>query len=240
MIRATELSRERRLAQADLLFLLAGLLSPPPADRSRFEIDGGTTRALLDAAGLPSGDRARGALRRALDAAARMEAASWREEYTRLFDGAGVSPLNETVYVRRDKGAILADLAGFYHAFRWRPAARGEKHDTLPVELEFAALLLVSVAQAEAAEQADVAHEALRSFAGDHLGEWIDLFAMRLERTTELSLYRDVAEAVSGVWRGIVRANGLPLSPEAGPCPELAEDGASFTCGLEDRAGTEE
>ncbi|MCZ7582039.1 MAG: molecular chaperone TorD family protein [Deltaproteobacteria bacterium] len=102
-------------------------------------------------------------------------------EHNRLFLGNVICPINEAGYIRRDKGAILADAAGFYRAFGFSlPDDAGERVDHLVGELEFLALLRVMSANARIAGHADearVADEAASDFVADHLGEWLPLFA---------------------------------------------------------------
>jgi len=222
-----------RLAQADLLLLAARLFSPPPADRALFDVDAETLAAMLGAAGMDPAPN--GAIGRALEAARIADPEAWRAEHTRLFDGSGACPMNETVHIRRDKGAILADVAGFYRAFGWRAVERGEKLDCLVTELEFAAVLLAMLAEAERAgspERAEVTLAALRSFFADHLGEWLPLFCERLRETAALGLFLDAAEALEAVFGHVAAEIGVPapIGPEGAPF--LLEEGTPFTCGM--------
>jgi TorA maturation chaperone TorD len=105
-------------------------------------------------------------------------------ECARLFDGASTCPPNETAWVRREKGHLLADIAGFYRAFGFRvAAASGEKADHVAVETQFVAVLLVFLARAidaSASEQQTITRDALTSFAEDHLGAWVRAFCAHL------------------------------------------------------------
>ena len=54
----------------------------------------------------------------------------WIAEHNRLFEGGVTCPPNETAYVRRDKGVILADINGFYRAFGFEPAEDAARNPT--------------------------------------------------------------------------------------------------------------
>ena len=75
----------------------------------------------------------------------------------------------------------LADIAGFYRAFGFRPGgAVRERPDYLATELEF--MCLLALKQAYAASEGHAGHvevctQAQKSFLQDHLGRWIELMA---------------------------------------------------------------
>ena len=170
------------LAQADLLLLAARLLTPPaaesatrlnaaaPATRGQNvpamaeEIDSTEGWALATQAGIGAGQ----AVVRSLDEITSTPAESLLAEHCRLFEAAGKCPPNETVYVRRDKGAILADLCGFYRAFGFdHDPTSGEKADHVACELEFMALLIVMRVRAtmeDEGEKAAICADALAAF----------------------------------------------------------------------------
>jgi TorA maturation chaperone TorD len=151
------------------------------------------------------------------------------DEYHRLFEGAMVCPLNETAYIRRDKGAILGDLAGYYRAFGWATTGHGgEKADHLLTELEFAAMLLSMEARAEVEQrrpEAEVTRDALASFASDHLNDWLAVVCERICASTVLPLYADTAKAIALLWQASVELHGWPViqSPTAMAMPEEAD-----------------
>ncbi len=238
-MRVQDLPGRERLAQADLLLLLARLLSPPPEDRSVFALPLEDRKRLLEAAGIPARAEESGQLGLALAEAERIDPEAWQAEYTRLFDGAGPCPVNETAYVRRDKGTLLPDIAGFYQAFGWEPDAPGEKLDHLAIELEFAALLLVMAAAAEAEgreEDHRTTESALHSFVDDHLGEWIPSFGIRLAESSRLPLYQLTARVILGIWKVLVERRGWTWAGTVDRGPAPGED-APFTCGMEPEAG---
>jgi len=225
-----------RLAQADLLLLAARLCGPPgrwwsaeerpvPSDLEALAAQSGLARQ-------PSGTEL---LLGAVAAAASAEPTAATAEYHRLFDASQACSPNETAYVRRDKGAILADIAGFYRAFGFAPAREsGEKHDHVATELQFAALLLVLLARAEAAgavDDARVAQEALASFAVDHPGQWLGAFAARLRAVSACEPYPALARLVAATWETVRAANRLPPASGADDGPD-EQPGTPYECGL--------
>ncbi|MBD3161208.1 MAG: hypothetical protein GF346_03370 [Candidatus Eisenbacteria bacterium] len=157
-------------------------------------------------------------------------------ERTRLFEADPVCPINETAYIRRDKGAILADLIGFYTAFGHRPKTdTGEKPDHLLIEIEFVAVLLALLARAIAAEETDnaaVTARALSSFSRDHLGDWIGPFCARLALTAEGTPFADTSRLLEAAWISLVdRLDLAPPERPADPFPR-DEEGTPYECGL--------
>ena len=120
------------LAQADLFLLLAEMLGPPASWTAEREVLPGDATALAEQAGLSD-------VTPLMDAIAEwnsVDPESAATEHCRLFDGPLTSPPNETIYVRRDKGAVLSDIAGFYRAFQFDLSGEfGEKHDHILAEL---------------------------------------------------------------------------------------------------------
>ena len=157
-------------------------------------------------------------------------------ERTRLFEGDPVCPINETAYIRRDKGAILADLSGFYAAFGHRPRAdAGEKPDHLLIEIEFVAVLLAMLARAIAAdaeERIAVTADALAAFSNDHIGDWIESFCRRLAFAAEGSPFAAAAELLRAAWSSL--AGRLALEPPVGGSSAVAEEdgGSPYECGM--------
>lgn len=132
--------------------------------------------------------------------------------YCNLFDGAAPCPINETAYIRRDKGAIIADIAGFYNAFGFEGRQIGEKIDHLVVELEFVAILLIMMDQAQKQSNSDgfeVTFEALDHFLGDHLCDWLLLFCERLIATSLLPIHHACANLLIDCIRAIIVSNQL-------------------------------
>lgn len=223
----------RLLAQADLLLLLARLFSRPGADRSVFEVPPEVCRELLKAAGMEEVSPGAAALIEGLREARTLDLETWKSEHTRLFEGAGTCPMNETIFVRRDKGAILADIAGFYRGFGWEASVAGEKLDYLVTELEFTAVLLITTARAAGKEDAvgvDITGGALQKFLADHLGEWLPGFCERLLASTPLAVYRNAAAALAWVAQSVFKDQSV--SPSMTPSvPESSEESRYFECG---------
>src|SRR5690606_23435291 len=102
--------RDRLLAQADLLLLVCSFLrSPTATDRSQWAdaqqaLDQMIAVADLDAPELKT------SLSEALALALELTPELHSGEYHRLFEGKLLCPPNQTAYVRRDKGAVLADI----------------------------------------------------------------------------------------------------------------------------------
>lgn len=228
-------------AQADLLLLCADLLRPPTSNEPRPSGSGPLRpaeepsvqelRDLCAASGL--GDAA--ALNQRIDQAIQTRrTALLSEEHTRLFDARQACPLNQTAYIRRDKGAILGDLCGFYRAFGFTLAATGEKADHLVTELEFLAMLLsmqAAALQDGNAEQAEIAHDAARRFMETHLNDWVLSACVRLEQTTASEHYLAVAACLGEFWQQLAAIWAIPPADAVAPVnvEEIAQ--TQFECG---------
>lgn len=238
-VRLTLMGPRQDLAQADLLLWLAQCLRMPAlkAAPSTSQV-----HALVSATGLDTERTLEPLLRdlvRQIDSISPTKRAA---EHHRLFDGAMVCPPNETAYVRRDKGAILGDLCGFYRAFGFGSREdSGDKPDHLAAELEFLAMLLVMLAQAVRTHQheaAQVTRAALLSFAQDHVDPWLGLFTQRLADTTALPCYVAVAEALKGVWSALVKCRAIPRAGQVPAGEPLTEPEELSACGMTDPPGS--
>jgi nitrate reductase assembly molybdenum cofactor insertion protein NarJ len=227
-------------AQADLILLVAGHVAAAPC-RETFQPD--FSREELAALASAAGDTVESPLLAALtsmfDERRGTDPSVWQSERTRLFEGPVACPINETGYIRRDKGAILADICGFYRAFGFEPdATSGEKADHLVCELEFVGLLLVMLGEAQRlgdAEKVDVVRSAVRTFLADHLGEWLGLFCGRLAGATDLPLCARSVDLLHAVWDVLARRFDLP--PFASLSDTIAEtapedDGTPYECDM--------
>jgi nitrate reductase assembly molybdenum cofactor insertion protein NarJ len=123
--------------------------------------------------------------------------------------GPGGCPASESSYelaAMASRGPLLADVAGYYEAFAYRPPVR-DVPDHAAVELGFAAYLALKVAFAvhggRRAESA-VARDALAAFRSDHLEPWIGRLCGALAASGS-ERYMAVAEYVSRA------CGGLPL-----------------------------
>ncbi len=222
------------LAQADLLFLIAQMFAPPSAQiRQMLEIEIPDIEKLLQSSNLPEPDNLAETYQQIREQAQNLNLDTWIAEYNRLFEGNVACPINESGFIRRDKGAILADIAGFYNAFGFKLSEdASEKVDHLTAELEFMAMLLVKLVQAPDQEDAPrTTHDALGSFSFDHLGEWLPTFCERLTETSTLILYQEMAKLLLSAWTGILKVNQLPL-PEGSIQNPPEDDGTPYECGM--------
>lgn len=106
--------------------------------------------------------------------------------YLSLFaEGGFVSPRETTWRHREDPGQVLADIAGFYEAFAFRPCAE-DPLDHVSVEAGFVGYLCLKEARALAhgdEESAETTASARRRFIGDHLGQFAESWADRVSAT---------------------------------------------------------
>jgi TorA maturation chaperone TorD len=221
------------LGRADLLLWLAELLARP-RPLARVPLEAAALGTLFAHAQLPE------ALALDLMAAAETGAEypgdAWDMEYERLFGPELQCPIYETAYVRRDKGAVLGDVAGFYRAFGF--ASRGaERPDHLCAELELTAMLCLSLLRARSernAQAAQVVEEALSAFLADHLGEWLPSFALTLEQRAELPLYRELGRILQLTAASLGCAE--PASSAGEPAPSAD---TPYECGMATREAAE-
>lgn len=225
------------LPQADLLLASARLFYPPSADLTRLASDlaaGGG--ALVYSAGLPAAYSEKVAtILTALPSVIETSIMGRLiAEYVRLFESAAACPLTETAYVRRDKGVVIGDIAGFYRAFGVTVTPQGEKPDHIAAELEFMAALMVMQVQAPTVESAGIARSALYSFAADHAGEWLPSFAAHLAATTVLPFYQQIADLLAGIWQGLAVVHGFDLPETLLGYPTASADNSAtnMICGL--------
>ncbi len=226
------------LAQADLLMLLVDLLRPPekmPDIQTRFALSRPCLESLVRASGLEDASQITEALESAAAQARTASRTEWSGEYRWLFDGSIACPINEAGYVRRDKGAILGDLCGFYRAFGWQPTDTGERPDHALVELEFLAMLLVMAACAETSEQAEVTERAMADFTRHHLSDWIGAMAHQLEISTTYPLFLAIAELIRRIWPAMVQWHRWVVDPPIpGGIGIVEEPEDPYECGAPD------
>ncbi|MCK5522814.1 MAG: molecular chaperone TorD family protein [Thiomargarita sp.] len=222
------------LAQADLLLFIAQMFAPPSAELQKMlEIEVPDIKELLQKSGFSEPNRFEELFQQIRQQAQGLD--TWAGEYNRLFETNVACPINETGIIRRDKGVILADITGFYHAFGFKLSEEAtEKADHLTGELEFVAMLLVMLAQTQDEEALRTIHHALNSFSFDHIGEWLPMFCERLTEATSLPFYQHLAKLLQGVWNEVVAINSLPI-PE-GEMMELPEDeGTPYECDMAEK-----
>jgi len=229
------LDADTAYALADLLLLQARLFSPPATARESRFADGeltGLVRRCGDAAPEAHAQR----IAAAIDALATGDIGELEIEFSRLFAGDIACPINEAGYIRRDKGAILGDIQGFYRAFGIAVILDSEERgDHLICELEFLGLLLVMYGNARrngADEHAETSREAARAFAADHLGEWVGSFCERLAFVTECEAYAAATDSLRSTWSLIVEAFELPeVDTVAAPVETAVDEQSGWSCG---------
>ena len=140
---------------------------------------------------------------------------SWCDEYWRLFEGAQPCPLSQASYIRRDKGAILGDLAGFYAAFGWKTNPdSGERPDHLVTQLDFLGMLLAMAAQCSDAEQESIVTDALAKFAQTHMHDWLPSVCVRMIETTHLTYFGAVAQWITVLWMQLTSQHDWPIDQQ--------------------------
>ncbi len=213
------------------------MFAPPSAEMlNMLEIEVPDIKELLQKSGISEQSSLEELFQQIRDQAQIIDLDTWAGEYNRLFETNVACSINETGIIRRDKGVILADIAGFYNAFGFKLSEKAtEKADHLTGELEFVALLLVMLAQTQDEEALRTTHHALSSFSFDHLGEWLPTFCERLTENTSLLIYQHLAKLLQGTWTEVVAINSLPI-PE-GEIMELPEDeGTPYECDMAENA----
>ncbi|MGQ0721528.1 MAG: TorD/DmsD family molecular chaperone [Candidatus Eiseniibacteriota bacterium] len=223
------------LAQADLLLLAARLLRATSPDAFA-TVAAGDVRELATRSRLVDRPEAMRALEETVAAARSTGPELWSDEHSRLFEGSTACPPNETAFVRRDKGAVLADVCGFYRAFGFELSPDvGEKADHAVTELEYTAMLLVMLARAREAGDREaelVTSGGLAAFVRDHLDEWLPAFCEHLAETTTLPVYRGVAGLLGETLETLIERHSLPRAVPSHPTPCLADSGTPYECGM--------
>ncbi|MBI1732894.1 MAG: molecular chaperone TorD family protein [Gammaproteobacteria bacterium] len=181
----------------------------------------------------------RNAVQRILEAGRGSDIGNLAQEHVRLFGPGARCPLTETSWgdVGRmlGKAAQMADISGFYRAFKLRPLEGRESvpEDHLAMELEFMSLLCLKEAHArnEGTEAPlEVTRSAQGKFVQDHLGTWIEYWLEQLRQNAPPDFYLRVGEAL----RSLVSADALLLKVEPVTIrarhgdPEMGAD--SFHC----------
>lgn len=163
------------------------------------------------------------------------ESAPERAERLRLFEIPGACPPYEAAWIRRDKGVILGDLAGFYRAFGFEPEGQeGTRPDHLGAICEYLSLIRLMEAKALQAgreEEADVALEAFVNCLRDHLADWISPFCQRLRQVTCSQPMLNAADGLEQAWQLTAVPVGLPHFEQLEECPEPElNEGTPYEC----------
>jgi DMSO reductase family type II enzyme chaperone len=124
----------------------------------------------------------------------------------------------------------LADINGFYGAFGFNIGGPvRERPDHLSAELEFMHVLALKEWQAAIPEQVEICVDAQKNFLEDHLGCWIEAFAIRVAFEAKDSLYSQLARFAVAFVKEEARRPGAepePLVPERlKPTPFDTSDG---------------
>jgi len=199
-------------AQADLFLLLSYLLRDPRVNDAPSPSDGRMVATLA----LPHDGETATLIEQLLTCAAATPREERSAEHQRLFEGSMACPSNEAAYIRRDKGALLGDISGFYQAFGLATSpATGERPDHMRCELEYMAMLLFMLARAReqgAQEEGEITLGALRDFYRDHLADWFGSFCATLRATATLEVYTRLADALERTIPAVAVDLGLPAS----------------------------
>jgi len=138
--------------------------------------------------------------RQALLALARLVPEDLEQHYHRHLGPGGDCPTGESDYVPQaagSKGAVLADVAGFYRAFRFDASAEmPECPDHVAIELSFLSWLHFKQAHALHEAQPDnleICRDAVARFKSEHLDLWLSRFLDRLEAISPVPFYAHVA-----------------------------------------------
>jgi TorA maturation chaperone TorD len=124
-------------------------------------------------------------------------------------------PLNECAYGAKhiyQEVQELADIAGFYRAFGLE--VRGERPDSLEVELEFCHLITLKEAiarQRKLDEEMAVCRDSVRAFLRDHLGRWADNIGRRAAVLFPGTAYESLGNLLSAFMA--LEIEGLQVGP---------------------------
>lgn len=223
------------LARTDVWFLLRDLTggAADPTETGCVALTELITAAALDPAcksDLETACHERGAVSRQDRNA---DLATWADAATG-FD------LHECAYVRRDRGHILGDIAGFYRAFGVASEAAGNRRpDQLAAELEFLGLLSALQARARIdgdREAADLVRAGAAAFWTDHLACWIALPAARADYLPCPRWIKAGTRAIATVAAALAQVEGwpAPASDDQGEVDATGQvdEGSEFACAV--------
>lgn len=223
----------QRLGWAEMLWLLRDLTAPPTAQSEATLVER-AARIEEWAAAIPLATAAATALQAAaLAALAAGEATRTSDLVT--WDGAATGlDLCECAYVRRDRGTLLGDIAGFYKAFGVVQAGLDRRPDQLSSELEFLGLLLLLSVRAEEEgnmEALGITVEAAADFWLDHLSPWCALPAARAHILPAPEWLRATLDAVALLGGELATAMQWP-APSSNDAGEGDPDAGEVTCAM--------
>jgi hypothetical protein len=136
------------------------------------------------------------------------------------------------------KGPLLADVSGFYLAFKFEdPSLDGMSPDHLSMELSFLGWLAFRQAFARHSRNADgevICREASEKFVSDHLGRWLSTFALRVAERCPETWYHGAAaftlDRIAALEPG--RLAAPTQDPRKVKLPMAADEGDEIECGL--------
>lgn len=223
------------LARAELLWALRDLAALASAEnRERLQLLAEQGGELAAAAGLGGfGAQLQAAAAQLLTVDDLERTAAW----TTWADAATGLDLCECAYIRRERGVILADIAGFYAAFGVQPQGPDQRHDQLGRELEYMGVLQFVQARARNENNADgeqVAAAAAEGFWREHLSQWVALPAARAAILPAPEWLRQALAAVKDGCAALAELNAWckPAWNDAGEADVEAPD--EVCCGVGD------
>jgi hypothetical protein len=193
-------------------------------------VEGTTLQELADALSLLGETRALDRLE-VLEAVPPRSVDELRLLWVRWFDQGRIAPYecsNKPPTVAGHTGP-LADVAGFYRALGMQVS--GNRPDHVVAELEFASLATLAEAQALVdgrTDDAEVSADIARTFLRDHLGVWIDAWAVRVLSIEPAVPWGPIAAAAAAFTASeAARRNVIPIRVDAvfdAVPPELADE----------------
>lgn len=131
-----------------------------------------------------------------------LDADMLEHEYHHLFTTQMLVTPQESSYHRTGRGAVIGDVAAFYHAFGLHLRPEQGAADSMRNELAFMAWLTLKEAYAvehRMGEAVDITHNAIRTFLADHLGRWALAFTERLFGATATPYYQEAGALLIAV-----------------------------------------
>lgn len=169
------------LREASLYRLLSVLFRPPTLGLASEIAALAASAGLIPAGGIPADVVSR---------LASLPGPDLDDEYHRTLGAAGPCPCGEsdfTAATLAGKGGLIGDVAAFYKAFSFDPAAEvQESPDHVAIELSFLGWLRLKEAYAlwsGREDEAALCRDAADKFTRDHLGAFLAAFLDRLDAT---------------------------------------------------------
>ncbi len=114
------------------------------------------------------------------------------EEYTKLFVTKVECPFYEGSYHLAERGPVLGDITAFYNAFHIKAMPMEGPPDAIKMELGFLSFMALKEANAiqnKSPQDIQITEAAEAKFIEDHLGRWGEMFAERLQESTDSPFY---------------------------------------------------